>query len=298
VSTPPDAPAEATADEAAAVEILTPALPPGRFLELGDRGTIIVRDFGGRAGAPVVVLLHGWTATADLNWFKCYGPLGEHYRVIAFDHRGHGTGIRSKKAFRLEDCADDAVDVATALGVDEFIPVGYSMGGPIAQLVWRRHPERVRGMVLCATAPYFAGRRTERRMLLGLSGLAAVARMAPESAKVWVTEQLYLQRKTMQWEPWAIQQAATHDWRMVLEAGRAIGGFSSSEWLPEVDVPVSTVMTMRDQVVPLRRQVKLFEWIPDAEAFRVDGLHDAVVASADRFVPTLLRAIDSVVRRS
>ena len=134
--------------------------------------------------------------------------------------------------------------------------------------------------------------------MLGITGLATMARLAPEPAKVWLTEQLYLQRKTMQWEPWAIQQAATHDWRMVLEAGRAIGHFSSSDWLHEVDVPVSTVLTMRDQVVPLRRQVKLFELIPDAEAFRVDGLHDAAVASADRFVPTLIRAIDSVVRRS
>ncbi len=44
---------------------------------------------------------------------------------------------------------------------------------------------------------------------------------------------------------------------------------------------------MRDQVVPLRRQVKLFEWIPGAEAFRVDGAHDSVVAEADQFVPQL-----------
>jgi hypothetical protein len=44
--------------------------------------------------------------------------------------------------------------------------------------------------------------------------------------------------------------------------------------------------------------VKLFELIPDAEAFRVDGMHDAVVANADRFAPTLLRAIDSVLRRA
>ena len=58
------------------------------------------------------------------------------------------------------------------------------------------------------------------------------------------------------------------------------------------------ILTMRDQVVPLRRQVKLFELIPDAEAFRVDAMHDAAVASADRFVPTLIRAIDSVIRRS
>jgi 3-oxoadipate enol-lactonase len=298
VSNPPEPAAPAPVGDEAGPQILTPPLPTGRFVELDGRGTVIVRDFGGRPGAPVVALLHGWTATADLNWFRTYDALGEHYRVIAFDHRGHGTGLRSKKPFRLEDCADDVVEVASALGIDRIIPVGYSMGGPIAQLVWRRHPERVTGLVLCATAPYFAGRRNERRMLLGITGLATMARVAPEPAKIWLTEQLYLQRKTMQWEPWAIQQAATHDWRMVLEAGRAIGHFSSSDWLHEVDVPVSSVLTMRDQVVPLRRQVKLFEQIPDAEAFRVDGLHDAAVASADRFVPTLIRAIDSVVRRS
>jgi 3-oxoadipate enol-lactonase len=279
-------------------DILTPKLPPGRFVDLGDRGTIIVRDFGGQPGAPVIALLHGWTATADLNWFKCYETFGEHFRVIAFDHRGHGTGVRTKQPFRLEDCADDVADVAAALGVDTFIPVGYSMGGPIAQLVWKRHRERVTGLVLCATAPYFAARRNERRMLLGLTGLATMARLAPESAKVWLTEQLYLQRKTMQWEPWAIQQAATHDWRMVLEAGSATGNFSSTDWLAEIDVPVSNVLTMRDQVVPLRRQVKLFELIPDTDAFRVDGMHDAAVANADRFVPSVIRAIESVVRRA
>ncbi len=278
--------------------ILTPKLPAGRFVDLGERGTIIVRDFGGRPGAPVIVLLHGWTATADLNWFKSYDALGEEFRVIAFDHRGHGTGVRTKQPFRLEDCADDVADVATALGVDTFIPVGYSMGGPIAQLVWKQHPERVTGLVLCATAPYFAARRNERRMLLGLTGLAAMARLAPEGAKIWLTEQLYLQRKTMQWDPWAIQQAATHDWRMVLEAGSALGKFSSTDWLADVDVPVSNVLTMRDQVIPLRRQVKLFEMIPDAEAFRVDGMHDAAIANADRFVPSVIRAIESVVRRS
>ena len=48
----------------------------------------------------------------------------------------------------------------------------------------------------------------------------------------------------------------------------------------------------------MRRQVRLFESIHKAEAFRVDGDHDSVVANADRFVPTLLRAIASVVERS
>ena len=57
-------------------------------------------------------------------------------------------------------------------------------------------------------------------------------------------------------------------------------------------------MTMRDSVIPIRRQTQLFELIDGAVAFRVDADHDAVVAHADQFNPTLLRAVRSVVERS
>jgi len=280
------------------IDVPKPDFPPGKFVHLPDRGDLLVRDFGGPPGAPTIMLLHGWTASADLNWFRCYKALGEHYRVVAFDHRGHGSGIRSKKTFRLEDCADDAVDVATALGIDTFIPVGYSMGGPIAQLIWRRHPERTTGLVLCATAPFFSNRRPERLSFLGLGGLATLAKYAPDQTREWLSEQLYLQRRAETWEPWALEEASSHDWRMLLEAGTAIGRFSSADWIGEVDVPTAVLITMNDSVIPLARQVKLFELIGLAEAFRVDGGHDAVVAGADQFVPTLLRALDSVRRRA
>ena len=278
--------------------VSAPELPLGAPLELPGRGTTFVRSVPGPPGATTLLLLHGWTASADLNWYRCYEPLGEHHRVIAVDHRGHGRGIRSRRAFRLEDCADDAVAVLDALGIDSCIPVGYSMGGPVAQLVWQRHRDRVDGLVLCATATHFARSREERLSFLGLSGLAALARLTPPQARRWLTEQMYLQRKVETWEPWAIQEASLHDWRTVLEAGRAIGNFSSRDWLAEVDVPTSVIITMRDRVVPLRRQIRLFETIKDAEAFRVDGDHDAVVANADRFVPTLLRAVHSVLERA
>lgn len=133
---------------------------------------------------------------------------------------------------------------------------------------------------------------------IGLSGMAALARLTPTQTRVWLTEQFYLQRKTESWEPWAIHEASLHDWRMVLEAGRAIGRFNSRDWIDEIDVPTSVVITMRDRVVPVRRQVRLFEGIHRAEAFRVDGDHDSIAANPDRFVPTLLRAVSSVIERS
>lgn len=279
--------------------VIEPILPPGRDIELPGRGTTFIRELPGPSpDAPTLILLHGWTASADLNWFTCYEALAEHYRVVALDHHGHGGGIRSRKVFRLATCADDVVALADLLGIDRFIPVGYSMGGPVAQLVWKQHHDRVIGLVLCATAASFASTREEKLSFMGVSGLAALARIAPAQARQWLTEQVYLQRKSGEWQPWAIEQVARHEWRTVLEAGRAIGNFSSKSWIGDVDVPTSLIITMRDRVVPLRRQIRLFESIHGAEAFRIDGDHDACVANANHFVPMLVRAVHSVCERA
>lgn len=279
-------------------EVRRPALPHGEEIELPGRGTTFVRLVDGPPGAPTLLLLHGWTATADLNFFTCYSPLSDHYRVVAIDHRGHGRGIRSKRTFTLEDCADDALAVCDVLGIDEVTVVGYSMGGPVATLTWQRHPERIRGLVLCATAPYFRTSRQETAGFLGLSGLAALARLTPAQVRQRLTDQFYLQRKQDTWDPWAIEEAARHDWRMILEAGRAIGRFDARPWLERIDVPTSVVVTLRDRVVPLHRQVKLFEGVADVEAFRVDGDHDSIATRAHVFVPTLVRACHSVDERA
>src|SRR4051812_49284810 len=140
--------AEATQEEAVA----GPPLPLGRRVELPGRGTTFVREVEGPPGAPTVLLLHGWMASGGLNWFQTFDLLGEHFRVLAPDLRGHGRGIRSPRRFRIGDCADDAAALLDELGEGPVIAVGYSLGGPVAQMLWKRHPEKVRGLVLCATA--------------------------------------------------------------------------------------------------------------------------------------------------
>ena len=155
-----------------------PLLPIARSLDL-PAGRVVVRELSGPQGAPTIVLLHGLGVTADINFFRCYQALGEQFRVLAFDHRGHGDGLRTRRPFRLSDCADDVAAMADIVGVDRFVPVGYSMGGAVAQLVWKRHRRRVGGLVLCATATHFNDTRVEQINFLGLGGLAAMARLTP-----------------------------------------------------------------------------------------------------------------------
>ena len=69
-----------------------PPLPPGRVVNLPGRGEVFVRDSGGPPALPAVLLLHGWTASADLNFFPVYDCLAGAYRVIASDARGTDAG--------------------------------------------------------------------------------------------------------------------------------------------------------------------------------------------------------------
>lgn len=277
---------------------LTPGLPEGRAVELPGRGTTWVREASGPSDAPTLLLLHGWTANSALNWFGTYEALRQQFNVIAIDHRGHGQGIRSRRRFRLEDCADDAVALLDVLGIDEVIPVGYSMGGPIGQLLWRRHPERVSGLVFCATAARFRDRRGERALNGVVTGLSFATRVAPASINRRVSERVLVSKyDTTPLGNWAREQARLNDLRIMLEAGHVVASYDAREWINMIDVPTAVVLSTRDETVPPHRQRHLAESIADAEVFEVNGRHDMCATRPERFSDALVEACRSVTVR-
>jgi 3-oxoadipate enol-lactonase len=272
-----------------------PPLPPGRSVTLPGRGTMFVRDSGGPAEAPVVMLLHGLGATASLNWFTAIPALEERFRVVAPDHRGHGRGIRSDASFTLEAAADDVVALADALHIERFLAVGYSMGGPIAQLVWRRHPERISGLVLCATSYRFRESAREHAMFAALPALEHIQRVLPDAAARRVIAQISRSYfADTGYSEWAKREVIRRDPRAVLQAAIALGRYSAEDWVGEIDVPTAVLVHTRDQVVPPRRQFELASSVAGAVTHFVGGDHFAVVRHPQRFVRTLVDAIDDV----
>ena len=278
---------------------VAPPLPPGRAVDLPGRGKTFARIAAGPAGAPTLLLLHGWTANADLNWFRCFGPLSRRFHVVAIDHRGHGRGIRTHRPFSLSDCADDAAALVRELGISSVIAVGYSMGGPIAQLLWRRHPELVDGLVLCATSRNFGRSVPERAMFTGLLGLSGVAKLTPQAVRRQVAGRIFGSRfEQSPLGAWLADELKRNDPSTVLQAGWSIGRFSSADWIGGVDVPTSVLITTQDGVVSPRRQLRLAESIPGAEVIRVAGDHGVCVMDPGRFVPALLDGCSRVARRA
>jgi 3-oxoadipate enol-lactonase len=263
-----------------------------------------VREAGRASpGTPSIVLLHGLTATAALNWAPSFGPLGRRFHVVGMDHRGHGRGIRPNplRGFRLEDCADDVAALVDELDLGPVIVCGYSMGGPIAQLTWHRHPDHVAGMVLCATSSTFgrnAAPALQLAMAGGVSGIAAAIRTVPRPVRRQIAHAgLGWRRRALGFPAWALDETARNDPAAVLEAVRALQRFDSRPWLGDVDVPTAVVVTTEDNVVPPHRQRRLAEAIPHATVWPVHGDHAVCLLGAERFVPTLVDACQSVADR-
>jgi 3-oxoadipate enol-lactonase len=264
-----------------------------RDLELQGRGRTSIREVHGPKGAPTVVLLHGLAATGRLNWFAALRALSERFRVIVVDHRGHGRGIRTHH-FRLADCADDAVAIADHLGIESLIAVGYSMGGPIAKLCWSRHRDRIRGLVLCATANHFM--RPEARGVASavFPGMIVTARLIPGFFRNRIIDGMTRGLPQGERRDRVRREMENTDPATVMQATRALIRFSSHDWAAGIDVPTAVVITTEDRLVPPIRQYRLAASIPGAKIFEVAADHLACVRAASRFVPVLLAACEYV----
>lgn len=283
----------------AAVTTIEPPLPLGERIELDGRGTTFLRRIEGPPGAPTVVLLHGWIASGGLNWFNAFEPLAERYNVLAPDLRGHGRGIRSRRRFRLADCADDVAALIQQLDEGPVIPVGYSMGGPVAQLLWRRHPALVRGLVLCATADRFVVGARERlifgTLMAAAAGTTRTGTWVGRSPLVRAWAVPVARNRPTSFRGWAAGEMRRHDLVKIMEAGQAIGSYSARRWIGEVDVPTTVLVTAQDRAIRPEAQRAMAAAIPNAVVHEVDDGH--VVCARPDFGHALLRAVDSVVER-
>jgi 3-oxoadipate enol-lactonase len=264
-------------------------MPPARTLIVPGRGELFLRDTGG--SGHTVMLLHGWMADADLNWCGAYGDLAAAgYRVLAIDHRGHGRGLRPLEDFRLADCAADAADALRHLNAGPALVVGYSMGGAIAQLLVRDHPETAAGLVLSGTAQHWQDPRTRRAFkALGVLGLALSIAPRPTWSAGFRRAGLRDSPETA----WALSEMMRHSARDIVEAGRELGRFDSRPWLRPLQIPTAVVLTTRDELVSPGKQRQLAQAL-QAPVFEVPISHLEITTRGETYNPVLLKALAAV----
>jgi 3-oxoadipate enol-lactonase len=237
-----------------------PWLPPGEIVLIRGRGEFFIRRHTHPdPAAPTVLLLHGWTASADLQFLAAYEALSATCSFIGVDHRGHGRGFRTTRRFELEDVADDAAAVVRELGVTSVIALGYSMGGPIALLLTQRHPELVAGLVVQATALEWKATMRERLTwrLLPVLGVALRAWTQPYALRTAVTRLIGDSSQLAPYRPWIVAETMRHEPRAVIEAGMALSRYDAREWAPNLGKPAAMLISTKDRLVKPKKQRQL-----------------------------------------
>lgn len=285
-----------------AEEVAGLPVPLGRRVELPGRGTTFIREMQGPPGAPTIILLHGWMASAGLNWYQVFTPLSRRFRVVAPDLRGHARGLRSHKRFTLADCADDTAALMDVLGIETATVAGYSLGGPVAQLMWRQHPDKVEGLVLCSTSHTFMPGMRERFLFTtmmataaGTSRLGGLMAALPTSLFKQAVP-IAAKGRPNSVQRWAAAEMRRHDVRLVAEAGIALGHYDARKWIGEIDVPTEVLITTKDRAVDPAQQARLAFSMPHATIRRIE--HGHVVCASPEFAQPLVDSCVEVVSRA
>lgn len=233
-----------------------------------------------------VILLHGFTHTGA-SWEPVLAALGERYRALAPDIRGHGRAS-SRRPVDLAGVLEDL----GALAPESFVLGGYSMGGRIALHLALALPERVQRLVLIGASPGIeddAERATRRRYDEALAFRIETMTIA-EFAEHWAGATQVLAD-----QPAHVRERARRDRLRNSPAGlaaalRGLGaGVLSPVWdrLEELTMPVALITGERDhKFTAIAREMA--ERLPDAELQIVPGAGHAVHLETPARVAELL----------
>ncbi len=229
---------------------------------------LFVRDTG--AGPPLL-LLHGLLATGD--GFGLLAPLlGEAYRLVVPDLRGHGRGGHLPGPYDAETIAADLAPTLDALGLDAVHVLGHSHGGAAAQAFTRAHLHRVRSLMLVST--YTLQQLTWWERMAGVLAPPAVTLLGtPRLARLVRQLRPAGGGRRLASEAAALRAAtlAANDSRRMAAALRSARHFDSRGWLGTLQVPTLVVAGDADRIVVPRQARLLAAGIPGAELRALRG---------------------------
>jgi non-heme chloroperoxidase len=123
------------------------------FITTTDDTRIFYKDWGPK-DAPTIMFHHGWPLSAD-DWDnQLMFFLGEGFRVVAHDRRGHGRSTQTDTGNDMDTYAADVMELARALDLRAAVHVGHSTGGgEVTRYAARAEPGRVAKAVLISAIP-------------------------------------------------------------------------------------------------------------------------------------------------
>ena len=231
----------------------------------------------GPESAPVVLFASS-LGTTHAMWDPQAEALKDEFRVLRYDHRGHGASPVPPGPYSIEALAGDALALLDGLGIERVTFVGLSIGGAVAITAALRAPHRFERLVLASTAAHLPppDQWTERAATVRAHGVEAVADAALER---WLTPEA----------PTELRDALR---TMLLSTPRegyaacceALGGYDARGRLSRLTMPVLAIAGVDDPTTPPAALQAIVDEVPDGRLHVIDrARHIANVERAEEF---------------
>lgn len=245
--------------------------------------------------APTIILSSG-LGGSGAYWTPQIEALAKDYRLVTYDHRGCGrTGGEVPENGGISAMADDVLEIADALGLEQFSFMGHALGGLIGLDIALRRPGMLEKLILInawSKADPHSGRCFDTRIaLLENTGIEAFIRAQPLFLypAIWMAENA---TRLAEEEQHGIRHFQGRE--NILRRIAALRAFDIDARLGEVTVPTLVIATKDDLLVPYNRSLHLAEKLPDAELALFDfGAHAVNVVTPSPFNEAMLRFLRS-----
>ncbi|QHH97704.1 3-oxoadipate enol-lactonase [Acinetobacter dispersus] len=243
----------------------------------------------GDPNAPALVFSNSLGTNYGM-WQQQFNYFKEHFYVICYDTRGHGSSSTPTGPYTLQQLGEDVVRLLDHLKIEKAHFCGISMGGITGQWLAIHYPERFQRVVVSNTAAKIGQEQAwlDRAQLVRKQGLVPIATTA---ASRWFTDPF------IQSHP-AIVNNLCND----LSAGSANGYANCCEALAKADVreqlkditiPVLVIAGTQDPVTTVADGQFMQQQIPDAQLVEINTSHISNIEQAEQFNLALLHFIQS-----
>ena len=263
--------------------------------QIQANGITLNYRWDGAEEGPLVMLSH--SLGADLTmWEPQVAPLtAAGFRLLRYDHRGHGGSAVPAGPYSIEHLAADAVGLLDALGLTRVHFCGLSMGGMVGQVLGARHGHRLHSLTLCSTSSHMPPPElwNERIQLVGAKGLAAVVDATIDR---WFTQ------PGQQRLPEAVRKIrATYLATPVagfLGCCAAIRDLDLRATIRAITTPTLILVGEHDQGTPVAHARFIHERIPGSSLVVIpDAAHLQNVEQSELFTQTLLAFLEAQKQR-